>query len=563
MHGNRFISALLWLWLAAMAAAALSCTKEIEETGTSSQEKPDFRPTSEVTVEFNILDPDALPGTKAITDPDETLTDGWLDRTDDEKVINNLYLFVKDVESDVVEAAVQVELTPGDYTSTGVRCGHTFKLSAGTKRFYAGANMTEAHVAAFSKGEHMKADSHEAALAMVMKNGMAKDGSGTDIMMFSRPATDETGEADINITGKQKFYLSAQLKRSVAKVLVLGKASGTYPVQANNQVTEWGNNYYNSYNHTNYIVYDSTPSDGQLKYFDGGWFDINSGSFILYNANKATFVNEQPRIGSFPADPNWALSEWVETDLTTGKIRHRNMADFPGNFETLSASDIMQRLSDDSGYYSSPIFTRDENKLNTNQPEDHYTQGLYCLENTVYDDMNLNSTDKEAAALLTTTHVYLRMRFLPKHIQGKNGTDISTYGSYFPITPENAIAQINYANGNTSYGEDAYTFWVFTDKDSGVTKYANRAGMERLITAGYSRAAFTKYEGGWVYYRSFIEDGRDAESWGIRRNDYCILTILGIDNWGSNAPGEAFIKIKSETTPWVKKGNSEITVTPE
>ena len=63
MHGRRFISVFGRLWLAVMASTALSCNKNVIDTD-NLPDVPNFNITSEVTVEFNILNPDASAKTK-------------------------------------------------------------------------------------------------------------------------------------------------------------------------------------------------------------------------------------------------------------------------------------------------------------------------------------------------------------------------------------------------------------------------------------------------------------------------------------------------------------------
>ena len=187
MHGNRFISVILQLWFTAMAALLLPCCNEPmldngEEVG------PGFSGArAEVTVEFNILDPDALPAVKAY-EGDDPLADSRLEKTETERTINHLHLFVFDVQTDgegnrteTVEEVVKITPAPGDFTSTGLTTGHTFMLRSGKKIFRVGANMTEEHVAAVRSGKALRAGSYEEALAMVMDNYQSKTGEGTGL----------------------------------------------------------------------------------------------------------------------------------------------------------------------------------------------------------------------------------------------------------------------------------------------------------------------------------------------------------------------------------------------
>ena len=535
MHGNRFISALIRLWLAVMAVAAVSCSKEGELGGNQPDSRPNINATSKVTVEFNILDPDSLPATKVDT-PNNW---GGYDNTASEKVVNNLWLFAVDYDkesgTETVEEAVKIDLIPGDFTPTGIKTGHTFELSSGIKRFYVGANMTEEHVNAFRNKTPMRADSYESALAMVMDNYDTKTGEGTNILMFSAPAKDNsTSETDIDITSTRFLSITAQLKRLVSKVMVNARYTG-------NKVNAAGR------------------SDETIPYIEtagGFFFDFQ---FILNNTNRALNIAEkfEDTNDLFNTDPNWTLSSVMEKD-GTGTIRYKSMWNLNENFSHWGDIDIQSRLEKTSDWWCSSV--------PSNAVEGNYLgKGLYCLENTVFDDYSLEfaltSEEKTEAAYLATTHVYIKARFAPKTINGDSDNSTNT--------TNDRISHLYWQKD--AAGNNPYTFYVH--KTTGA--FFTFTGVRRWIDNSRATSGdFEEYTGGWVYFRTFFEEGGQDEDdgiitydgieyWGIRRNDYCILTINDIKNWGDTSPGEAFIKVKSETVPWVKAGKSDITVTPE
>lgn len=535
MHGNRFISALIRLWLAVMAVAAVSCSKEGELGGNQPDSRPNINATSEVTVEFNILDPDSLPATKVDT-PNNW---GGYDNTASEKVINNLWLFAVDYDkesgTETVEEAVKIDLIPGDFTPTGIKTGHTFELCSGIKRFYVGANMTEEHVNAFRNKTPMRADSYESALAMVMDNYDTKTGEGTNILMFSAPAKDNsTSETDIDITSTRFLSITAQLKRLVSKVMVVGNYKGAVV---------------NPDGRTGTINY--------IKTSEGFFFDFQ---VVLNNTNRALDIAETFSDGSdlFNLDPNWNLSDMVKNG---DQIRYEDMFDVAGNFTTWDGDQLKERLESTSDWWCMDV---------PSNKSEYLGKGLYCLENTVYDDYgNLTSEKKMEAAYLATTHVYIKARFVPITVYGES--QAGTINDV-PSTPEDEqeIRLSHLYWNKDKNGNNPYTFYV--ENGSSPKKFYTTTGVTKWAASDYSK--FTEYTGGWVYFKTFFEEGgKDnldnqitydgIEHWGIRRNDYCILTINDIKNWGDNTPGEAFIKVKSETVPWVKVGKSDITVTPE
>lgn len=540
MYGRRFIWTIIRLWLAAMVLSAVSCNKPImEDEDFVPSSRPGSQAESEVSVEFRILDPDAAPDTKA----DNSSNWGEYDNTASEKVINNLYLFVTDYDTETkeetVEEAVKVDLVAGDFTSEGVKVGHTFRLSPGIKHFYVGANMTEEHVNAFKNKTTMRADSYESALEMVMDNYAVKDGSGTNILMFSAPATDEYEPAvsDIDITGKRYIYLKAQLKRLVSKVMVVGEYDGT-KTNAQGRAGET----------INYIRTEN-----------GLFFDLQ---VILNNTNRALNIAETFSDGSplFNIDPNWNLGDVVMKDGSL--IRYKDMFDVAGNFSSWEREQLEERLESASEWWCMDVPSKESSYMG---------KGLYCLENTVSDDSGLSSNEKIKAAYLATTHVYLKARFVPFIINGDSDNSENT-------TDE----RISHLWWNTDQsGVHRYTFYIDKEKGrffttTGVKRWVGDNGVNYKKTDGtaWTWDDFEMYTGGWVYFKTFFESGGKAtgegaityegiDSWGIRRNDYCVLTIRDVVNWGSVEPGEPYIKVKAETADWVKRGKTEIEIIPE
>ncbi|MBO5500340.1 MAG: hypothetical protein J5990_13255 [Bacteroidales bacterium] len=581
LHGNKYISALARLWLAAIVPAVMSCNEEVifdrhPETG-----MPDAENAYEVEVNFNISDPDAYPGTKVDQKENWTVQTG----SDAENKINNIYLFAVDYDSETgeetVEEVVKADLVPGDFTANGVNTGHTFKLSSGVKRFYVGANMTEAHVSAFCNKENMMADSYESALAMVMDGYDTKSGDGTNILMLSDPATDVSGNTEIDITQSRFISISARLERLVSKVMVVADYDGTATPPNGEGRTGEAINYLKS------------------NTLNGFFIDFQ---FILNNTNKALNVakvydeatraaeDTEPR---FNIDPNWNLTEWVRYDDDTGSVISSDIQRMNENFSFWSDSELEERFytpATPKDFYSNNLWwcsnipASSGSDATDNIFDYNSGDGLYCLENTVFDDgfnTSYPSADKVKAAFITTTYVYLRARFIPIRIIGDyDGNDMNgtapTADEYTRIF--NLFWQTERPMGEG--GKYPYTFYI--DKEKG--RHFTYTGANRWISnpATYTKSDgsawtwsdFEPYIGGWVYFKTFFEEGgkdnqdgiityEGLDYWGIRRNDYCLLTIKQIENWGEADLGNSYIKVKSETVPWVKRGSSDITVTPE
>ena len=378
-----FISIRKSLWLVAMVVMVLSCSKELNSPDEFQNEASGNRPDAEVTVEFNILSPDSVRATKAGAE------EGYASTT--ERKINTLHLFAADYDpetgKETMEASVQVELTSADYTSKGVKAQHTFNLKAGTKRFYAGANMTDEHASAFVNGKTMTAGSYESALDLVMDNFQNNAGNGSNILMLSSPATDKYG-TDIDINMSSTIHLTAELKRLVSKVMVVAEYTGI----KNNAEGRTGES-------INYI-------ENELGFF----FDMQ---FILNNTNKALHIAEvHDGNETYNADPNWLMSQMVEKGVN-GAIMYRKMWDCVSNFSYWDETDVKERLKSTENWWCSNI-------LSSKNEAGYLGKGLYCLENTVFDDYSsaagLSQQEKTEAAYLTTTHVYIKARFSPKKV---------------------------------------------------------------------------------------------------------------------------------------------------
>lgn len=488
----------------------------------------------EVFVQFNILPPDIGADTKGDRPEDWGKDPG----EDSERKIDNLYLFAVDYDpldgKEVVEEVVKVEGQSDGFNTSELIVEQEFELRAGIKRFYVGANMTEAHIQSFRAGLPMRADSYESALGMVMNNYQSKNGEGAFILMFSAPAEDAVGYIDIDLKSKRDISLTARLKRLVSKVMVVADYDA-YKVNADGRSGET----------IHYIQSDN-----------GFFFDFQ---FILNNTNRALAVSEEfvDIQDRFNVDPNWALSYMIEKD-PTGLLRYRDDWDVNDNFTLWNDEEIKSRLESVADWWCSSV--------PSNAIEENYLgQGLYCLENTVCDDYclaeGLSAEQKIEAAYLATTHVCIKARFAPVTINGESDHMVNE--------TDERISQMY--SQRDSYSGNPYTFYIHKTNN----EFFTYAGATRWIDRGDATwADFDEYTGGWVYFKTFFEEGgkddldgkisfEGIEHWGIRRNDYCILTIDDIVNLGDPNPAGAYIKINSHTVPWVQRGSDEVIIKPK
>ena len=191
----------------------------------------------------------------------------------------------------------------------------------------------------------------------------------------------------------------------------------------------------------------------------------------------------------------------------------------------------------------------------------HYTEGLYCTENTVYNDMTFEKdADFQSAIRYVTTRVMVGAKYTPKKIW---------YGEDAPVqaSTEAEAQQIlkevtDYENPLEPVTYLAGTFW----RDS-QGNYYSLAGMKEKLKKS-PETEFSRYDGGWGYYYTYIDENakngaisKDTQTrWGIKRNHYYILKVDKIIAPGSPFPGNETMRIHSELVDWVNKGGSEVEI---
>lgn len=521
------IITVLRLWLFATAFAVISCTEEIISAGSSIDgDKSDIK--ASVSLSVTITHPDALAMTRVMDDYE-------LDLTAKEAALKSISIFVVDLDDEgneiyPVTAAYTVSLYPADFIDGQCTVNRKFSLSQGKKHVYVGGNMQEAHIQAFTEGSPFQTSSEEA-VSDVMTDPRTHMGEGTDILMFSQALCE--GSEVMEVDESDTYYLTTTLKRTVSKVLVVYKP---HPSMNDFLTVEMGN----------------------------GWAYCPDVRYTLNVTNRRMVIQETEGEGNVNMDANWLMGDWVDP-ATPDDIRNDRTADYLRNFRSYGKQEIDARM-DNPGLAAAPVLY-DESRI--------YIEGLYCLENTVYDDVwnGAGTTDKNSAALLTTTHLVIRLKFVPVSIIGADGV-IPNIG-YISISEEALKNQSEWMTGTdgNSYEiryEDG-TFWFRTV--DGVTEFYNIYGLRNKLASDPSltRDDFQVREGGKCYYATFVEGDNDGDnhlsyesksSWGLSRNTYYIVTIEKITGLGSGTIGEEFMEVNSETMPWVWKGKTSLEILP-
>lgn len=526
------------LWLAAVALLSVSCTKEPE-----TQEPTDVTETP-TTLTLTVAHPDAiLVRSKA---DDKGPYD--IPYTEAESAVRNLVFFIFDVDSEGNESinTKQIFEVTGPEFEDGL---YTFRrglhLEPGKKHIYVAANITAEHLkmtldavegnSSFRMEDVILAgDTPDAALANVIRDDMTHTGQGTDILMFAQAFSGDVGtpeyEIEIIDSSSETYHLGAQLKRLVTKVLV-------------------------------------TCKEGEAGFVaSGGKFIIPTADirYCLNTTAKQIYLKERyNETAGINEDTDWKLQNYSDM---TGEDSYLS------RYFYCSGSDLIGRIQDPR--YSTVPQAYDESKLQLDK--NHYTEGLYCLENTV--DRNGLTTITDETARFATTHIAIKARMIPRLIQRMDLSDMNLTGyenqhaggTGFWYWKNALVAGIDEKDENRPY--PAGTYWALTQ--DGVTTYYGKGGRDTMIAQNKATLSeFVKYEGGYSWFYTFIEGGINTTDgnilsyvgdsyWGVQRNNYYIVNISGIKKTGEPEPAGDFIRINSQTTEWVSRGSDEVVINP-
>ena len=540
MRTLNFIPAVFRLWLTVMVLLFASCSKE-ELSQTQDPANVNDTP---ATLTLMVAHPDAvLIKTKA---DDKGPYD--VPYTNAESAIRNLIFFIFDVDSEGNESinSKQIFEISSPVFTTGI---YTFEkaltLNPGKKHIYVAANINPAQrelIYDNSSSDNFKMDdiilagsTHDEALANVIKDDMSHTGQGTDILMFAQAFSGDLFNPDFDIEivdgSKDRYQLTAQLKRLVTKVLV-------------------------------------TCREGESGFVaSGGKFIIPTADirYCLNTTTKQIYLKERHNTtADINEDTDWILQDYSSQ---TGNDSYNS------HYMYCSGGELISRIHDQR--YSTVPVAYDESRLEVN--ENHYTEGLYCLENTVYAG-NGTWADIDATAKFATTHIAMKVRMIPRTIQRSNLNNM-----YLKAYKEEHDGVDNwYWEDALTSGTDekdggkpypAGTYWALTK--NGSTTYYGEMGRDEMIKQNRATLdEFVKYEGGYNWFYTFIEGGKNTTDgttlsyvgdsyWGLQRNSYYIVNIQSIKQIGESSPEGDFIRINSQTVDWTQRGSQEVVIKPK
>lgn len=504
------------------------------------------------------------PASRSPLDPNED--EYTLGFTDAENQINSLTLIMMriDASGNEVFEASQTISSPADTDNDG-NYDVEFQLETndrGTKHFYLGANLSEKHLASFrtqdkvfDAGEEKSGHNIVGALMKVKHlQGDELDGNigeGSNIVMTAPILVENRQDITIPSGSTEetiKIDNSVKLTRVVAKVLLTCECK-----------SENGIDYVN-------------VEDQHSTMNGNGWIRLADVNYMLNVLNRKTYLNYRIEDDNL-IDPNYAMGELISLREEGGGYGITDLEAYQREFLFYDTQDMVEMLNTSVPTYKGgercivrSATQYDAGKMEVDETtnmgnENHYTEGLYCTENTVHNDMKFDKdADFQSAIRYVTTRVMVGAKYTPKVIWDEDDKPV-TYQTeeeaqqiLKEVTDdENPLEPVTYPAG---------TFWRDSEGN-----YYSLEGMKKKLKKS-PETEFSRYDGGWGYYYTYIDENaqngaisKDTQTrWGIKRNHYYILRVEKIVAPGSPFPGNETMRIHSELVDWVNKGGSEVEI---
>lgn len=446
----------------------------------------------------------------------------------------------------------------------------TFTLSGitGTKHFYILANAEQKHINAFwakdrifDAGEGQSGHNIVGKLMEINHNENG-DGEGSNILMAGivksnsgdRDIVIPTGDGNEDTDEKITIDTPINLVRTVAKILL------TCVPKSDAE--------------TDYVkVIDRKDAETSTDGENTGWIKLAEVNYMLNVLNRKTYLDyrEDTKDDDYLIDPNYEMSNWIEKRTNDNETTYgiKDLDAYQKEFLFYDTQDMVEMLNTNIPTYKGgePCMVRtatlyDKNRIGKeNATSHHYTEGLYCTENTVYNDMTFDKdADFQSAIRYVTTRVMVGAKYTPKVIWDEGGKPV-TYQT--EEEAQEILKEVtDYENPLEPVTYPAGTFWRDSDGN-----YYSLAGMKNKLQEA-PETEFSRYDGGWGYYYTYIDENaqngaisKDTQTrWGIKRNHYYILRVEKIVAPGSPFPGNETMRIHSELVDWVDKGSSEVEI---
>lgn len=530
----------------------------------------------DIRVSLSVFDPGAR--TRSALDPDKEKGEYTLGTTPEECEINTLTLIMMNVGDDGSETfeSSRTVAAPEKTNEVG-NYEFSFDLTgrSGRKRFYVGANLKQNHIGAFTTTDRVfdagEGDTGHNIVGSLMTIDHGTDGStgsGSDIVMTGKVTVTTDGETNdiIEIPAGSDGAAGdpieididnpIKLTRAVAKVLLT--------------CTPGGGNMTSAYVET--VDVKDLKGAGQDS---TGWIRFENVNYMLNVINRKAYLDYREVTSgteeAYLTDPNYEISDLIEA--RDGSYGLKDLEAYRKEFLYYDTQEMVTMLNSDvrtlEGADIEPCITRkatvfDENRIGADAVN-HYTEGLYCTENMVHNDMpELSGDDFASVNRFVSTRVMIGAKYTPKTIY------VLENGTLQPNIFEDEESAMKALSGqkedsDTPGGAVEYldgTFW----KDGENNYYTLDAMKAKLKTD--PNTSFSRYDGGWGYYFTYIDgqntdgviDNADQTRWGVKRNHYYILKVSKIIAPGSAFPGNETVRIHSDLVGWVDQGGSEVDI---
>ena len=484
--------------------------------------------------------------------------------TNAENQINSLTLIMMRIDAsgnEVFEASRTIS-SPADTDNDGVY-DVEFQLETndrGVKHFYLGANLSENHLASFRTQDKVfdagEEDSGHNIVGALMKVKHSQDdeldgniGEGSNIVMTAPILVENRQDITIPSGSTEetiKIDNPVKLTRVVAKVLLTCECK-----------SENGIDYVN-------------VEDQHSTMNGNGWIRLADVNYMLNVLNRKTYLNYRIEDDNL-IDPNYAMGELISLREEGGGYGITNLDEYQREFLYYDTQAMVEMLNKDvqdrEGKTPEACTSRiaikyDADKMKVDETtnmgnENHYTEGLYCTENTVYNDMRFaNEADFQSAIRYVTTRVMVGAKYTPKVIWDEGDK---------PVTYKTEEEAQQILKEVTDYTLEPVTYLAGTFWRDSEGNYYSLEGMKTKLQEA-PETEFSRYDGGWGYYYTYIDENaqngaiKDQTRWGIKRNHYYILKVDKIIAPGSPFPGNETMRIHSELVDWVDKGSSEVEI---
>ncbi len=306
------------------------------------------------------------------------------------------------------------------------------------------------------------------------------DITGTGGFLMTGQATGENGSATITITPHERTSAAVNLTRVMSKVLL------TCDVTTANGV-------------------DYAKLSGNSK----GYIKLADVHYMADNTNKKFY----PFAKSNHEDPNYSIAG--------------TRANLGENFFTSTAT------AETSGDRAC-IYNAERVKSGSTNP---YTEGIYCLENTVdMSEYNVTYPKDLGVAKEVGTYVKIAAKFTPSCID--SDTDLSE-----------SAAQAKLPGGTF------YTYKKAADGKKHICYSSIAQGMS--LNAGSRKEDFVMHTGGWQHYETFVASPSEFTGQSnLVRNNYYIMHITSM-----TAPvQEKTIEVNTIKAGWSVKGKTVVEI---